>query len=125
MECAAEHGLRATLGGTLPCSASAFTLHHPDRVIHSPASRRARRTGSINGAPTWRPFVSRASAGDPARTKPASGFTTFRWNPNATSPLPRPRPQFEVVNGEEALVARTDFAWLEYRHVCEFDGRVK
>lgn len=39
--------------------------------------------------------------------------------------LPRPRPQYEVVNAHGRVVARTDFAWLRYCHVCEFDGMVK
>ncbi|UYM05028.1 type IV toxin-antitoxin system AbiEi family antitoxin domain-containing protein [Solicola gregarius] len=39
--------------------------------------------------------------------------------------LPRPQPQFEVYNANGRLIARTDFAWVEARHVAEFDGKVK
>lgn len=39
--------------------------------------------------------------------------------------LPRPEPQYAVYDEQGRLVARTDFAWLEHRHVCEFDGKVK
>ena len=40
--------------------------------------------------------------------------------------LPRPEPQYEIYSSSTGLlVARTDFAWEEYRHVCEFDGKVK
>lgn len=39
--------------------------------------------------------------------------------------LPRPQPQFKIYNDAGRLIARTDFGWEEYRHVCEFDGKVK
>lgn len=39
--------------------------------------------------------------------------------------LPRPQAQYDVINGQGVRVARTDFAWLQYRHVAEFDGTVK
>ena len=39
--------------------------------------------------------------------------------------LPRPELQFRVVNERGTAVARTDFAWLDYRHLGEFDGMVK
>jgi hypothetical protein len=39
--------------------------------------------------------------------------------------LPRPQPQYEVVNVAGVVVARTDFAWLDHRHLGEFDGMVK
>lgn len=39
--------------------------------------------------------------------------------------LPRPELQFRVVNDRGIAVARTDFAWLDHRHLGEFDGMVK
>lgn len=39
--------------------------------------------------------------------------------------LPRPDLQVEVRDGDGRLLGRTDFGWLEYRHLGEFDGRVK
>lgn len=39
--------------------------------------------------------------------------------------LPRPEPQYRVRNKLDVVIARTDFAWLKYRHVGEFDGMVK
>lgn len=38
--------------------------------------------------------------------------------------LPRPTLQ-HLVSDEQGVVARTDFAWLEYSHVGEFDGQIK
>ncbi len=39
--------------------------------------------------------------------------------------IPAPELQYEVRNSNGILIAYTDFAWLEYRHVGEFDGHVK
>lgn len=39
--------------------------------------------------------------------------------------LPRPQPQYKVRNEHGIVIARTDFAWLDHRHLGEFDGMVK
>jgi hypothetical protein len=39
--------------------------------------------------------------------------------------LPRPDLQFRVLDENGVVVARTDFAWQLYRHLAEFDGRIK
>ncbi|MDN5855958.1 MAG: type IV toxin-antitoxin system AbiEi family antitoxin domain-containing protein [Actinomycetia bacterium] len=39
--------------------------------------------------------------------------------------IPCPEPQVEIVNDQGVIVGRTDFAWQLYRHVAEFDGKVK
>ncbi len=39
--------------------------------------------------------------------------------------LPAPEPQFDVFDDLDRFVARTDFAWPEFRTLGEFDGRVK
>lgn len=39
--------------------------------------------------------------------------------------VPKPTLQFEVINSSGEVIARTDFAWLEARHLGEFDGLVK
>lgn len=39
--------------------------------------------------------------------------------------VPWPEPQVEIRDAAGRLIARTDFAWDVYRHVCEFDGKVK
>ena len=39
--------------------------------------------------------------------------------------VPRPDLQFHVLDSTGRLVARTDFAWEHYRHLAEFDGRIK
>jgi hypothetical protein len=39
--------------------------------------------------------------------------------------IPRPDLQFLVHDNTGHLVARTDFAWELYRHLAEFDGRIK
>lgn len=39
--------------------------------------------------------------------------------------LPAPTLQYEVRDRTGRLLGRTDFAWLEHRHVGEFDGLVK
>ncbi|AWB91041.1 type IV toxin-antitoxin system AbiEi family antitoxin domain-containing protein [Aeromicrobium chenweiae] len=39
--------------------------------------------------------------------------------------LPTPDLQFRVVDRAGGLVARADFAWELYRHLAEFDGRIK
>ena len=39
--------------------------------------------------------------------------------------IPSPDLQFRVVGRDGRIVARTDFAWELYRHLAEFDGRIK
>ena len=39
--------------------------------------------------------------------------------------VPRPDLQFRVTDESGLFVARTDFAWELYRHLAEFDGRIK
>lgn len=39
--------------------------------------------------------------------------------------LPAPEPQFEVFNASGGMIGRSDFAWEAYRHLAEFDGKVK
>lgn len=39
--------------------------------------------------------------------------------------LPAPDLQFRVVGRDGSIIARTDFAWEIYRHLAEFDGRIK
>lgn len=39
--------------------------------------------------------------------------------------LPRPELQFTVATSRGVLIGYTDFAWPEYRHVAEFDGKIK
>ena len=39
--------------------------------------------------------------------------------------IPRPDLQFRVLDANGLVVARTDFAWELYRHLAEFDGRIK
>jgi hypothetical protein len=39
--------------------------------------------------------------------------------------IPKPELQFDVVTRDGITVARTDFAWELYRHLGEFDGRIK
>lgn len=46
-------------------------------------------------------------------------YMSWRWQ------LPRPELQYEVFDEHGVLLGRTDFAWLFYRHVGEFDGLVK
>lgn len=39
--------------------------------------------------------------------------------------IPMPEPQYKVIDVHGVLVATCDFGWDEYRHVAEFDGKVK
>lgn len=39
--------------------------------------------------------------------------------------IPMPRPQYRVVDRHGVLVGVADFGWDEYRHLAEFDGKVK
>lgn len=39
--------------------------------------------------------------------------------------IPTPELQYEVRKSNGVLIAYTDFAWLKYRHIGEFDGVVK
>lgn len=39
--------------------------------------------------------------------------------------VPAPDLQFTVTDRDGRLIARTDFAWPLYRHLAEFDGRIK
>ncbi|GAA3517798.1 type IV toxin-antitoxin system AbiEi family antitoxin domain-containing protein [Aeromicrobium panaciterrae] len=39
--------------------------------------------------------------------------------------IPSPDLQFRVVGRDGHIIARTDFAWELYRHLAEFDGRIK
>jgi len=42
----------------------------------------------------------------------------------ALTDVPKPEPQVEILRGGVAI-ARSDFGWLPYRHVGEFDGMIK
>src|SRR5699024_6891566 len=57
----------------------------------------------------------RAESPGESRTR----FLCYRFH------LPAPDLQYRVRNEAGVLVARTDFVWLEYAHVGEFDGMVK
>lgn len=39
--------------------------------------------------------------------------------------IPAPDLQFRVTGRDGRIIARTDFAWELYRHLAEFDGRIK
>lgn len=39
--------------------------------------------------------------------------------------IPTPEPQYRVVDARGVLLGTCDFGWDEYRHVAEFDGKVK
>lgn len=39
--------------------------------------------------------------------------------------IPMPQPQYRVVDRHGVLVGVADFGWDEYRHLAEFDGKVK
>lgn len=39
--------------------------------------------------------------------------------------LPKPNLQYCIYTIDGLFIARTDFAWLDYRHLGEFDGKVK
>lgn len=39
--------------------------------------------------------------------------------------IPSPDLQFHVLDHDGRILARTDFAWEPYRHLAEFDGRIK
>jgi len=42
-----------------------------------------------------------------------------------TSGIPSPEPQYEVHDERGRLIARTDFAWEQFRTLGEFDGKAK
>jgi very-short-patch-repair endonuclease len=59
---------------------------------------------------------------DPAHESAGESRTAyFLWRQG----LPRPIPQFEIVDEHGITVARVDFAWPEHGVFLEFDGRVK
>lgn len=58
-----------------------------------------------------------ARAGSPGESRTRHLFMRFG--------LPRPELQFTVATSRGALIGYTDFAWPAYRHVAEFDGKIK
>lgn len=71
--------------------------------------------GSLSG----RLALSLADAGSESPGESRSRYLFWKHG------IPRPELQYRVVESNGMLIARTDFAWKWYRHLCEFDGRIK
>lgn len=56
-------------------------------------------------------------AGSPGESRARHLFWSFG--------LPKPDLQFAVRTRAGKIIGYTDFAWLDYRHVAEFDGKIK
>lgn len=74
---------------------------------------------------TWR--GSRAgrlvlSLADPLAESPGESRSRYLFWRHS---LPKPDLQFTIRDEDGRFVARTDFAWQLYRHLAEFDGRIK
>lgn len=74
---------------------------------------------------TWR--GSRAgrlvlSLADPRAESPGESRSRYLFWRHS---LPQPDLQFTILDEHGRFVARTDFAWELYRHLAEFDGRIK
>lgn len=63
-----------------------------------------------------------AEFADSLAESPAESISRFQL---AVHGLPTPQLQFPVINADGVRVARTDFAWPEYRLVAEVDGKWK
>ena len=78
-----------------------------DRFAYYPGSRQARTALRL---------------GDGRSESPGESVTRvqfFRYG------IPMPEPQCRVINSRGELVGISDFGWEEYRHLAEFDGKVK
>ena len=78
-----------------------------DRFAYYPGSRQARTVLQL---------------GDGRSESPGESVTRvqfFRYG------IPMPEPQYHVINSRGQLVGVSDFGWEEYRHLAEFDGKVK
>jgi len=71
------------------------------------------------GSRTGRTAIGLADARSESPGESVTRIQFFRYG------IPMPAPQYRVVNDRGELVGISDFGWEEYRHLAEFDGKVK
>ena len=71
------------------------------------------------GSRTGRTAIRLADARSESPGESVTRVQFFRYG------IPMPELQYWVVNGRGELVGIADFGWEEYRHLAEFDGKVK
>ncbi len=107
------------------CAGPASALVLVDAALHSGNTdvEELRRVGEhfahVKGSPAVRTALALA---DPKAESPGESLT--RWLCHVFR-LPMPDSQVEIVDASGRLIGRVDFAWEEFRHVVEFDGKIK
>lgn len=88
-------------------------VHHD--VLHEVAGQFAHWQGSRSARLSLSLADGRAESPGESRTR----HLFWRYD------VPSPDLQFRIIGRDGRVVARTDFAWELYRHLAEFDGRIK
>lgn len=78
-----------------------------DRFAYFPGSRRGRLAVKLT---------------DPRAESPGESVTRVQFHRFG---IPMPELQYHVLDGRGALVGISDFYWEKYRHLGEFDGKIK
>lgn len=92
---------------------------HDTLVSHDSLREVAGHFANWQGSRSARLALSLADGLSESPGESRSRYLFWRFN------VPRPDLQFRVVGQNGRIIARTDFAWELYRHLAEFDGRIK
>ncbi|MGH1562119.1 type IV toxin-antitoxin system AbiEi family antitoxin domain-containing protein [Mumia sp. DW29H23] len=107
------------------CGGPASALVVVDAALHSgktdldELTRVGEHFAHVKGSPAVRTALALA---DPKAESPGESLT--RWLCHLFT-LPMPESQVDVLDANGRLIGRVDFAWEEFRHVVEFDGKIK
>ncbi|WP_167002071.1 hypothetical protein [Mumia sp. ZJ430] len=107
------------------CGGPASALVVIDAALHSGKTdmdelmRVGEHFAHVKGSPAVRTALALADA-----KAESPGESLTRWLCHLFK-LPMPESQVEVFDPSGRLIGRVDFAWEEFRHVVEFDGKVK
>lgn len=92
---------------------------HQQRVSHESLHEIAGHFANWQGSRSARLALSLADGRSESPGESRSRHLFWRFD------IPSPDLQFRVAGRDGRIIARTDFAWELYRHLAEFDGRIK
>ena len=92
---------------------------HTEIVSHDSLREVAQHFAHWQGSRSARLALSLADGRSESPGESRARHRFWRFN------VPGPDLQFRVVGRDGRIIARTDFAWEFYRHLAEFDGRIK
>lgn len=111
-----EVACRSSIEGGVVTADAAFRR---DRTVPAQLAQLSERFDHVPGSRRARLVLRLARAGSESAGESVTRVQCFRYG------IPEPELQHKVISGAGRLLARTDFWWEEFRHVGEFDGRIK